>query len=347
MDLRLGSWREGFFYARELDRLLGSGCIEELNHIHNLRDAKSYLSDILFNVSYAKAAEVLKKLGKKTNPFDDRYPLTTYLKNKFSNEQQLPDSAYQWIEDNQRACAFCYHFLQKRAGEFNFRGFKLEGENGYRVTPKDSRSALTNTNQKPNYHEFIKSHNLIRTPHIFSRECLNDNHSERLTSIKLALKNSEVSLENQKYLILLLRDAWKEVLSNSSIEKFHRWLTEDSLLKSKYINNYFTNKYDHFTLPWKPVDDSEEFTAIHAHFDYYFLINHDITEARFHQARSAWNQRKFQNKNKGNKSRSISMSERTNKRLDWLVKNKDQKINVVIKELIDQEFKFLGGPSNL
>ncbi|MCW8346553.1 hypothetical protein MD535_11125 [Vibrio sp. ZSDZ65] len=347
MDLQLVSWREGLFYAHELDLLLGSHCGEELNRIRNLREAEDYLRDILFNVTYAKAEEVLKKLGKDTNQFDDRHPLTTHLKSKFSDEEQLPDSAYQWIEDNQRACAFSYHFLQKMAGEFNFRGFILEGANGYRVTPKDSRSALTNTNRKPNYHEFIKSHNLIRTPHVFSRESLNDNHSERLTSIKLALKNSEVSLENQKYLISLLRDAWKEVLSNSSIEKFHRWLTEDSCLKSKYINKYFTNKYNNFTLSWKPVDDSEEFTAIHAHFDYYFLINHDITEARFHQARSAWNQRKFQNKNKGTKSRSISMSERTNKRLDWLAKNKDEKINAVIKKLIDLEFEHSGGPSKL
>ncbi|WP_259397835.1 hypothetical protein [Vibrio sp. SG41-7] len=41
------------------------------------------------------------------------------------------------------------------------------------------------------------------------------------------------------------------------------------------------------------------------------------------------------------------MIERTSKRLDWLAEHKGEKINAVIKELIDKEFEQLNGPEKL
>ncbi|MCE2573917.1 hypothetical protein [Motilimonas eburnea] len=95
------------------------------------------------------------------------------------------------------------------------------------------------------------------------------------------------------------------------------------------------------------MSDSEKYLAIQSYFDYQFLFHPTETQLLFLKLRPAWNQREFQSKNNGIKSRGISMSERTTKRLNWLAKSKDQKINTTIKELIDQEFEFLGGPSKL
>ncbi len=344
MNLQLGSWREGFFYARELDLLLGLGCVEELNHIHNLRDAESYLSDILFNVSYAKAAEVLKKLGKKTNQFDDQYPLTTYLKSKFSNEEQLPDSAYQWMEDNPKACAFCYQFLYKTS---TLSEIDVWGEGRKRLNPKYTRQPLCHTNKYPTLHQFLKYNDSIRTTKIRSRVQAPKTINDLSECIKSSLRCSEIDVFGQQYIVDLLAEAWTYSSQEKHCVKFDRWLEKNNKKKILWFKEYAFKRFPNYPLSWFPTNDQDYYYVFHANFHFLSLIRPSDAILFFKDARSSWNQFNFRNKSIGSKSRSISMSERTNKRLDWLAKNKDQKINAVIKELIDLEFEHLGGPSKL
>lgn len=344
MNLQLGSWREGFFYARELDLLLGFGCVEELNHIHNLRDAESYLSGILFNVPYARAEEVLKKLCKTTNPFDDQYPLTTHLKSKFSEEQQLPDSAYQWMEDNLKACAFCYQFLYLNSCRYDDEVTDYEGK---ALDPKYLRQPLIKTTTFPTLPAFLRNRDRIRIPVIRYRKLTPNIISELINCIKTAIQESEVDINGQKYILELLAEAWKETSRNDACKKFDKWFDVENNYQITWLQEYFIKKFPDKNPPWEPTNINDYYYIQHAEFFYHSLMN--LTSARLflQEARNSWNQRKFQSKNKGTRSRSISMSERTNKRLDWLAKNKDQKINAVIKELIDLEFEHLGGPSKL
>jgi hypothetical protein len=295
-------------------------------------------------VSYAKAAEVLKKLGKKTNQFDDQYPLTTHLKSKFSDEQQLPDSAYQWMEDNLKACAFCYQFLYLTSYRYGDEITDYEGEV---LDPKYSRQPLMKTNTFPRLPDFLEKGDRIRIPSITKRQLTPNTISDLINCIKAAFKESEVDVAGQEYILTLVAEAWKETSTINECSSFNKWFDINMPEQISWLKEYHAKKKPHIRLSWDSVNEQDYFYILHAEFYYHSLMNKTSATLFLKEVRNGWSQRKFQNKNKGTKSRSISMSERTNKRLDWLVKNKDQKINVVIKELIDQEFQFLGGPSNL
>ncbi|ORT49516.1 hypothetical protein ST37_14060 [Vibrio sp. qd031] len=344
MDLQLGSWREGFFYARELDGLLRLGCVVELNHIRNLREAEDYLSGILFNMPQTEASEVVNNLGIKTNLFDDKYPLATHLKSKFSEKHQLPNDAYLLMEGNLTFCAFCYQFLYFNSSHI---GDEIKDNEGKVLDPKHSRQPLIKTNTFPRLPTFLENRDLIRIPSIVKRTLTPNTISDLINCIKTAFNESEIDIIGQKYILDLLADAWKKTSRSEYCKKFNKWLNIEDTNQISWLQEYFIKKSPDRALPWEPTNINDYYYIQHAEFHYHYLIKFTSAKLFFQEARSAWNQRKFQNKNKGTKSRSISMSERTNKRLNWLAENKDQKINAVIKELIDLEFEHLGGPSKL
>ncbi|TKG17717.1 hypothetical protein [Vibrio lentus] len=340
MNIQLSSWREGFFYASELDVLLGLDCSEELNRTRSLREAEDYLSGILFNIPSAEAKKIVNKLGKKTNRFDDTYPLVTHLKSKFSDEHQLPNSAYQWMEDNLKACAFCYQFLYQNSSR---NDDKIKDNEGRLLDPRFLRQPLIDIDTYPKLNSFLKNRDRIRIPVIRHRKLTPNTISDLVNCIKTSFEESDIDVTGQKYILDLVADAWKEASKINECSSFNKWFDINMTDQISWLKEYHEKKFSHIRLSWYSVNEQDFFYILHAEFYHLGLI--DLTSAKLFlkEARNGWSQRKFHSKNKGTRSRGISMSERTNQRLDWLAKNKDNKINAVIKELIDREYENMGG----
>ncbi|HHF3141668.1 hypothetical protein [Vibrio sp. 779(2023)] len=341
MDLKLGSWREGFFYAHELDLLLGLNCGKILNRIRDLKDAERYLRTLLSKISNA---EIVNKLGKNPHQFNDKHTLVTHLKSKFSEEHQLPNDAYQWLEDNLKACAFCYQFLYLRSCRSDD---KIIDDAGKALNPKYLRQPLIKTTTFPRLPSFLRNRDRIRIPLIRHRKLTPNTISELIDCIKTSFKESEIDIAGQEYILALVADAWKEASTKNECSSFSKWFNIDIPEQTSWFKEYYAKKYPNIQLSWNSVNEQDYFYILYAEFCYLCLIDLTFAKLLLKEARNSWNQRNFQSKNKGTRSRSISMSERTNKRLDWLVNNKDKKINAFIKELIDLEFEHLGGPSKL
>jgi hypothetical protein len=286
-------------------------------------------------MSYTDAAEVVNKLGKKTNQFDDKHPLVTHLKSKFSEDHQLSDDDYQWMEDNPKSCAFCYQFLYLNSCRYDDKITDIEG---IVLDPKHSRQPLIKTNTFPRLPDFLENRDRIRIPSIIKRQLTPNTISDLIKCIKTAFKESEVDLAGQKYILTLVADAWKEALKTDECSSFSKWFDIDTPEQTSWFKEYHAKKYPNIQLSWDSVNEQDYFYILYAEYCYLCLIDLTFAKLLLKEARNGWSQRKFQSKNKGTRSRSISMSDRTNKRLDLLAKKKDQKINALIKELIDREY---------
>lgn len=342
MVLYSHSWREALFYAIKLDKMFSMSTYDIVKNAKDLADADEALN---YEIRRLPADKIQSMLSIKPNLFDGIAPsLIEQLRQNF-DDAQLPDDAFEWIEKDLRICAFCYHFLVKKSGEIDEYNINDKDKKPLRI--RDTRSPLVLTNRYVTIEQFLNANDCFRVPYIRSINVTTDNHIQRLSGIKTAFRHSEVDSIGQHEILRLLSEAWKMVFNDQRSMDFKKWFDAKDTTQIEWLNSYMKKKFTHFHLPWEPASDEEIYFALQADFDYQFLINPTLTEALFSKARLAWNQRKFQNKNCGTKSRAISMSERTNKRLDWLAKHQDKKINATIKALIDSEFEHLGGPSKL
>lgn len=337
------SWREAYFYTSRLSELFLSypkGTIHKMNDLSKVNLEMKHFIDYL---SDEEAGQALQKTPS-TNPFDTiQSDLIAHLKEAFDREDQLSNDVFDWLKKNHRACAFSYHFLKNNN---HYKRTDKREERAYLNDLKENRQALIGTTHNTNLNGILNQNYPMRLFNIHENNLLPTSHKQRFEIIRDAFTFGEIAIDGQQYLMRLISEAWSIALKNKSNVRFSRWLVSKDTYQVEWLSNYIEQQFDKYYLPWEAVGDEESHSALQAYFDYQFLLSPKDTENLFvYKIRPAWNQRKHQNKPNGTKSRGVSMTERTRNRLDWLVKEKDMKINAIIKELVDQEYEALNGSS--
>jgi len=340
------SWREAYFYTNRLSDLFLSYPKGEIHDINNLSKVDLEMKHFIDYLSDEEIGEALQ-VPQSSNAFDTLKPeLITRLREDFDREDQLPNEAFDWLKKNHRACAFSYHFFKINTAHKSTTQNLDNRKNLNNL--KQNRQALVREQNGLNLSAMLNERALMRLFNIHDSASLPNSHKQRFEIIKQAFETGEVSIDGQQYLMRLLSEAWSTTLKNKSNVQFSRWLVSKDSYQVEWLSNYVEQQCDKYYFPWETIGEEESHKALQAYFDYQFLLSPKDTENLFtYKIRPAWNQRKHQNKPNGTKSRGVSMTQRTRDRLDWLVKEKDIKINAVIKDLIDQEFEALGGPSKL
>lgn len=333
------SWREAVFYAYQLKDMFDIDSRELINSAGDLREADNFLRRNISSFSAESISKALASASHKSAGNDLEAELISFLQKTFNEQEQLKSDDFKWIKNNPRICAFCYCFLKRHT---LYRPREEDNKN-----LKWNRYALESEVKRTDLRALLERKNSIILFEIHSRTLKPNSHKDRFKIIKSAFLNSEIRLNRQQYIMNLLSEAWTTSLEEETNKKFSKWLNAKDHQKVIWLCDYVKKQDDMFYLPWDPINDEERFLALQVEFDYEFLRAPKENKYLFMQARLAWNQMTARNKKNGPKSRGISMNERTSKRLDWLVTHKDEKINAVIKELIDKEFELSGGPSKL
>ncbi len=333
------SWREAVFYAYQLKYMFDIDSKSLIDKAYDLREADDFLHQ---EISRFRPEEIKKALrNSHSNLYDNDFKseLFSSLKKSFDEEEQLTNDNFEWIKNDNRICAFCYYFLKTHT-------LHRRDKDGNDDLKRD-RYALQSQEKRKNLNSILDRNNSIRLFEIHDRKLEHNSHKERLKIIKSAFLYGEIELEGQQYIMSLLLEAWTKSLKEETNIKLYKWLNGKNNQQVTWLCDYIKKQDSMFYLPWDPINEEERYIALQAELDYVFIKNPRENKYLFIQARLAWNQMTARNKKNGPKSRGISMSERTSKRLNWLTAHKDEKINAVIKELIDNEFEFLGGPSKL
>ncbi|WP_028866963.1 hypothetical protein [Psychromonas arctica] len=337
-SLESKSWREAVFYANNLREMFGINSNSLINQAKDLTGADSFLHQDISDFTPERIRKCLAGTIQKPDDNDLKAVLISLLKKSFHEKEQLTNDAFEWIKNDRRICAFCYHFLKENSP------YSRAKEEDY--DPKGNREPLQNQEERGGLNSILNGKNAMRLFDIRPRNKMPNSHQERLEIIKCAFWEGEVSMSGQQYIMSLLSEAWVKSFKEKTNIKLFRWLDGNDKQKVEWLHNYMEKQIKRLRLPWEAINDEERYFALQADFDYQFLKNPVGTESLFLKARLAWNQMTARNKENGPKSRGISMSKRTSERLDWLANNKDQKINSLIKDLIDNEFERLRGPSN-
>ncbi|PMG67311.1 MULTISPECIES: hypothetical protein [Vibrio] len=333
------SWREAVFYADILREMFNLDSTHLIKQADTLEKADVFLLHGISSNSTEIIQKALASMGQKSTGDDLKAELISFLQKTFNDKGQLKNDDFKWIKDDPRICAFCYYFLKRSSlhapREEDNEGFKWER---YALKSEAERKDLRAILTRENSLKLFRIHTRLITPH---------SHKDRFEIIESAFHCGEIELSGQQYIMNLLKEAWTTSLQEETNKKFSKWLNGKDHKKVEWFCDYIAKQDNMFYLPWKPGDDEEHYLALKAEFDYVFLEDPKESKYLFMQARLAWNQMTARNKKNGPKSRGISMIERTSKRLDWLAEHKGEKINAVIKELIDKEFEQLNGPEKL
>lgn len=329
------SWREAIFYAYSLKDMFDVDSSSLIRTAEDLKQADYFLLRDISSFSTESIRKSLVNVSQKLAENDLKAELISFLQKSFNEKEQLNNDAFEWIKNDKRICSFCYYFLIKNSRH----GPKEEG-----VDLKSNRNALEQRPGRSVLNSLLDRQNSIRLFKIHDRAVVVNSHKDRFKIIKFAFLNSEIALDEQQYIMSILSEAWVKSLHEVTNIKFSKWLNGKNHQKVTWFCDYIKKQESMFYLPWEPINDEELYLALQAEFDYSFLSVPKENKYLFTQARLAWNQVTARNKKNGSKSRGISMSGRTSKRLDWLAAHKDEKINVVIKKLIDKEFESLDGP---
>ncbi|MFS1981904.1 hypothetical protein BCU36_023250 [Vibrio lentus] len=333
------SWREAVFYADTLREMFNLDSTHLIKRADTLAKADVFLLGAISALSTESIRKTLASTSQKSPKNDLKAELISFLKKTFNEKEQLNNDDFKWIKDDPRICAFCYYFL-KRSSPHAPREEDSEGL-------KWERYALNTEAERKDLRAILEGKNSLRLFEIHTRAMMPHSHKDRFKIIKSAFFYGEIELRGQQYIMNLLQEAWTESLREVTNIKFTKWLNGKDHQKVTWLCDYMKKQDKVFYLPWKTITNEEHYLALKAEFDYEFLQQPERYESLFIKARLAWNQMTARNKKNGPKSRGISMSERTSKRLDWLAAHKDEKINAVIKELIDKEFDQQNGPEKL
>ncbi|MFI3246556.1 MAG: hypothetical protein R3Y10_08755 [Ferrimonas sp.] len=332
------SWREAIFYAYQLKDMFNIDSDELISSADDSRQADDFLRREISSFSTESIQKALTSMGQKSTGDDLKADLISFLQKTF-NEQQLNSDDFKWIKNEPRICAFCYYFIKRHTlhspREEDIENLKRDR---YALQHQADRNVLNDILDRKNSMRLFKSNTRGIEP---------NSHRDRFQIVKSAFLYSEIELSGQQYIMSLLSEAWTKSLKEETNKKFSKWLNGKDHKKVEWLCDYVKKQDKYFYLPWDPTTNEERYLALQAEFDYEFLEDPGECKCLFIQARLAWNQVTARNKTNGPKSRGISMIERTSKRLDWLAEHKGEKINAVIKGLIDKEFEQLNGPEKL
>ncbi|RJG50577.1 hypothetical protein [Motilimonas pumila] len=333
------SWREAVFYAYQLKDMFDIDSKYLIDRADSLEKADDFLLQDITSFSTESIQKALASMGQKTTGNDLKAELISFLQKTFNEKEQLNNDDFKWIKDDPRICAFCYYFL-KRHTLHSPREEDIENL-------KRDRYALKTKAERKDLRAILKRKNSLKLFEIHTRITMPHSHKDRFKIIQSAFLCGEIELSGQQYIMNLLKEAWTKSLQEETNKKFSKWLNGKDNNKVEWLCDYAKKQDRMFYLLWDPINDEEHYLALKAEFDYAFLQQPEKYESLFIKARLAWNQMTARNKKDGPKSRGISMSKLTSKRLDWLVAHKNEKITTVIKELIDKEFEQLKGPKDL
>ncbi|WP_028867882.1 hypothetical protein [Psychromonas arctica] len=333
------SWREAVFYAYQLKNMFDIDSKELISSAVDLIQADDFLRRDISSFSPESIKKALASASHKSAGNDLKAELISFLQKTFNEKEQLKNDDFKWIKDDSRICAFCYYFL-KTSSLHTPR--KEDSE-----VLKWKRYALKTETERKDLKAILKRENSLNLFEIHTRVIMPHSHNDRFKIIESTFLYGEIDLSGQQYIMNLLKEAWTTSLQEETNKKFSKWLNGKDNKKVEWLCEYQKKQDNMFYLPWEPINDEERYLALQAEFDYEFLQDPKERKYLFMQARLAWNQVTARSKKNGPKSRGISMLDRTSKRLDWLAEHKGEKINAVIKELIDKEFEQLNGPEKL
>lgn len=164
-------------------------------------------------------------------------------------------------------------------------------------------------------------------------EILNSSIEERKDAVIKLIENSKTSNDEKITLIEELKNNWSVVFKKNINIK---WLDSHETENIKWIYNYIKES-SLLELPFEPTSDSDYYWASLAAID---MCNNDkALELLLLKLKKTLSQKKYREKESDRKFYSIGMTEETKKQLDTIVKIKKSRINLVIEELISNEFK--------
>jgi hypothetical protein len=333
------SWREAVFYADTLREMFNLDSAHLIKRADTLEKADVFLLNGISTFSAESIGKILASTSQKSANNDLKAELILFLQKSFNEKEQLNSDDFEWIKSDKKICAFCYYFLKTHTL------YKQDKDSNYDL--KWDRYAFQHKVERDVLNSILDRKISMRLFKTNNRGIEPNSHKNRFKIVKSTFLNSEIELSGQKYIMRLLSEAWTKSLQEETNIKFSKWLNAKDHQKVTWLCDYAKKQDDMFYLPWDPINEEERYLALQAEFDYAFLQEPKDNKYLFMQARLAWNQVTARNKKNGPKSRGISMLERTSKRLDWLAEHKGEKINAVIKEIVDKEFEQLNGPEKI
>ncbi|WP_260261452.1 hypothetical protein [Vibrio intestinalis] len=241
---------------------------------------------------------------------------------------QLSDEDFLWLHNSdERFCNWVWCYLREQSKTFDRMNF---------------RDLLRRDNSnKKQLHDFGLDLDLGRNFDGLSHEAfktMSNNLTTRKSNIIDSFRSSELELSQQRRVIETLLSTWESILEDT---RMSAWLEENQEAQSTWSWNYIKDTgYRLQSKVWRVSSEKDKRAAIVAVFD----ILHDKPDRKsllIGKMKRAWSQKKFREKSNGKRPYSVSMSERTKKRLMWLVEQEDSSINEIIKKLIDARFEQL------
>lgn len=167
---------------------------------------------------------------------------------------------------------------------------------------------------------------------------VSNNMTARKRDIVESFKTSELDISQQQKVVETLLSTWEHVSEDTRVLT---WLESDQPTKSNWLWDYLKETgYRLQSKVWNVSNELDKKAAITAIFDMLYH-NPDRKSLVIGKMKRAWSQKKFREKTSGKRPYSVSMTDRTKKRLTWLVDQDDSNISDVIKNLIDERYEKL------
>ena len=280
--LEAKTWREVSFYCSELKKSF------------RIRDWRVLRADCLKDANDELNAEIRDYIDR-----EQRAHVFLKLYQKFEETKQLSKCEFNWLK-KPFACDLIFAVLSQfsvRIDSSNREQIE-KLENALYLIPGTRvfrcASPLKNFIRYQDQLKIMVNHEIFK----LSRPC---NHRERLNIIIKSLITSNISLQEQKKLMILFKDMWADMYQYSEITA---WLGDDKN-KVRWCQNYLRDKAQEqavkFDLPWSPLDDKEAYHALIAQIHLNDVLDEKTTHSWLIKIKNAWNKKNARDKSKANK----------------------------------------------
>ncbi|MEZ9174642.1 hypothetical protein [Vibrio kanaloae] len=306
------SFRECSFYINYLNQALNQDTFQSVEGFSSVQECLNALRQEL---SY------LEKNGKINSNHIKK------MKTDFQN-CQLSGEDFLWLHNSdERFCNWVWCYLREQSKIFDRIKFRDQLRRG-------------NSN-KIKLHDFGLDLDIGRNFDGLSHDAfkpMSNNFTARKSNIIDSFRSSELELSQQRKVIQTLLNTWESILEDT---RMSAWLEENQTAQSNWSWKYIKDTgYRLQSEVWSVSSEQDKRAAIVVIFD----MLHDKPDRKsllIGKMKRAWSQKKFRDKCNGKRPYSVSMTDRTKKRLMWLVEQEDSSINEIIKNLIDMRFEQL------
>lgn len=231
------------------------------------------------------------------------------------DERLLPDNAFDWIKDNDRACNYVWgRILNLNTDSINnTKPSKLEYLIGLPINK-------SNNNTKTTYDEL----NLNKHP---------SNTNERFEIIINFFDFIDLPITNKQNLLNQIKESWKPILDNNKL----KWLDSKNEGLCDWAWKYI-KEYSDFCEYLHPICDNDKYLCFYAAFDLW-SAGEDTKKLFKINITKAYSQRKFRTSIEHKKALNTFIDKESKTKLENLCKVNNMKINQMIEYLIESEFK--------